>query len=183
MKNRFRNPLTALASLVAAIGSLAMASPPPIGRTLPDAVHYSDASTVLVVSGDCLRAASATDVDGRWADEGSLVDALSTINDGAIVNNGATDALVVSLAGTGVYRLAAGESMVIGSEASAGYIKGCICTCGTGDVFLRTADCGGSQCQGPPPPVLPCIDPITNQASATGLTNCRPGYGSSLFTE
>lgn len=181
MKNRFRNPLAALASLVAAVGGLAMAGPPPIGRTLPDAVQHCDASAVLVVSGTCLHTSTFTLVDRDWVAGGSDVQSLQTVDDGAIVNDGTTDALVVSLSGSAVYRLEPGESMVVGTEASAGYVRGCVCKCGNGWVFVSDADCGGSNClcngQGP------CIDPTDHQLVEAGFSNCKRGWGPGLTTE
>ncbi len=166
-----------LTTLAVCVCGSVLAAPhtPPRGRVLPSIAHHIDSAAVILVSGACVHAAAATKVGAEWVAKGSDLQSLDLIDEGAIVNDGTSGAIAVSLSGTEVYFLEPGETMLVGAEAASGYVRGCVCKCGNGWVFVSDADCGGSSCQcngqGP------CIDPTNHQIVDTGFAGCKRGWG------
>ncbi len=167
----------ALGACLAPFGhAQAQQSPPPIRRALPNCVHHLEESGILVLSGQNLALGSASLIDGEWHRKGNAVETLARVQDGVLVNNGVTTALLISLDGLSVYAVEPGESIVVGADATPGYTKGCVCRCGEGWIFIAAQDCGGSNCQCQQV-VGPCIDPSNQQLVEAGVTGCKPGWG------
>ncbi len=152
------------------------APPPPTSRPLPDCANHLEESGALFLTGHCLSTSTASLIDGAWRSAGTAVGSLEAVQDGVVINNGVTTALLISLDGLSSYALEPGESIVVGSEATPGYTKGCVSKCGQGWIFISAATCGGSNCQCQQV-TGPCIDPSNNQLVETGVPGCKPGWG------